>query len=139
VTVTFAPAVNNPANNNVQQKVVNALKHCIKPDVANGHTLTKIFVSSARRQASNTSNHNVGRAVDISRINGVRLDPGFNQDASVKAIATAIQKAFETFADRRENFGPAVMKKLGTTIPNTPGNRQLIAQHKNHIHFSVNP
>lgn len=126
VTVNFASAVNN----NVQQLVIDALRHCIKPNIAQGHQLDSIFVSSARRQSSGTSRHNTGRAVDISRINGVRMDGGFNSNPHVKAIVTAIQKTFETFPERRENFGPALKKKLGQPFQ--------IDGHKDHIHFSVN-
>ena len=109
VTVNFATAVNN----NVQQLVIDALRHCIKPDIAAGHQLDSIFVSSARRQNPNSSRHNTGRAVDISRINGVRMLGGFDTNSHVKAIVTAIQQKFESFPERRENFGPALKKKLG--------------------------
>lgn len=126
VTVNFATAVNN----NVQQLVIDALRHCIKPNIAAGHQLDSIFVSSARRQNPNTSRHNTGRAVDISRINGVRMLGGFDTNAHVKAIVTAIQQRFESFSERRENFGPALKKKLGQPFQ--------VSGHKDHIHFSVN-
>jgi hypothetical protein len=136
VTVNFAPAVRN----NVTQRVVDALKHCIKPNVAAGETLTAIFVSSARRQGAGNSNHHVGRAVDVSRINGVRMDPGFKTNSTVKAIVQAIQNELETYAHRRENYGPSLMLKLGAT-PSLPADKlkKLTDQHKNHIHMSVNP
>lgn len=135
VTVNFAPAVKN----NVEQRVVDALQHCIRPDVAPGETLTAIFVSSARRQGSGTSNHNVGRAVDVSRINGVKMVTGFKNNSTVKAIVEAIQDEFETYAHRRENFGPSAILKLGAT-PSLPADKlkKLTAQHKDHIHMSVN-
>jgi hypothetical protein len=126
VNVNFAPAVNN----NVQPLVVAALRHCIKPDVAADHHLDSIFISSARRQNANSSRHNTGRAVDISRINGVRMDGGFDSNPHVKAIVTAIQQTFESFPERRENFGPAMKKKLGQPFQ--------IAGHKDHVHMSVN-
>lgn len=126
VTVNFAPAVNK----NVQELVIDALRHCIKPNIAQGHQLDSIFVSSARRQNPNNSRHNIGRAVDISRINGVRMLGGFNTNSHVKAIVTAIQKTFESFSERRENFGPALKKKLGQPFQ--------IDGHKDHIHLSVN-
>jgi hypothetical protein len=126
VSVNFAPAVNN----NVQQLVIDALQHCIKPNIAQGHQLDSIFVSSARRQNPNNSRHNTGRAVDISRINGVRMLGGFNTNPHVKAIVTAIQETFESFHERRENFGPAMKKKLGQPFQ--------VAGHKDHIHLSVN-
>lgn len=126
VNVNFASAVNN----NVQPLVVDALRHCIKPDVAAGHQLDSIFISSARRQNPNSSRHNTGRAVDISRINGVRMDGGFNSNPHVKAIVTAIQQTFESFPERRENFGPAMKKKLGQPFQ--------VSGHKDHVHLSVN-
>jgi hypothetical protein len=126
VTVNFASAVNK----NVQQLVIDALRHCIKPDVAADHQLDSIFVSSARRQNPNSSRHNTGRAVDISRINGVRMLGGFNTNPHVKAIVKAIQQRFESFPERRENFGPALKKKLGEPFS--------IDGHKDHIHLSVN-
>jgi hypothetical protein len=126
VTVNFAPAVNK----NVQQLVIDALRHCIKPNIAPGHQLDSVFVSSARRQNPNDSRHNTGRAVDISRINGVRMDGGFDSNTHVNAIVKAIQRTFESFPARRENFGPAMKKKLGEPFQ--------VAGHKDHVHLSVN-
>jgi hypothetical protein len=125
VAVDFAPAVKK----NVVQGVLDALRHCIRSDVAAGHSLARIFVSSARRNGSGTSRHNSGKAVDISRINGVRMDPGFDNDAQVKAIVTAIQKKFESFQQKRENFGPAMKLKEGQPFQ--------VSGHRDHIHFSV--
>jgi hypothetical protein len=125
VAVDFASAVKN----NVVQSVIDALRHCIKPDIAPAHPLARIFISSARRQGSTTSRHNTGKAVDISRINGIKMVTGFPSDPQVKAIVTAIQNKFESFPKKRENFGPAVKKKEGVNFP--------ISGHKDHIHFSV--
>ena len=55
---------------------------------------------------------------------------GFNTNPHVKAITTAIQQKFESFAERRENFGPALKKKLGQPFQ--------VSGHKDHIHLSVN-
>lgn len=126
VKVNFASAVNN----NAQPLVISALRHCIKPNVAPGHQLDSIFVSSVRRQNPNSSRHNTGRAVDISRINGVRMDGGFASNPHVNAIVKAIQAAFESFPERRENFGPALKKKLGAPFQ--------VSGHHDHIHLSVN-
>lgn len=125
VTVDFAPAVKR----NVVQGVIDALRHVITPDVAPNHNLARIFVSSARRQASNTSRHNVGKAVDISRINGVRMSTGFGSDAQVTAIVRAIQQRFESFPQKRENFGPSLKLKEGQPFQ--------IAGHGDHVHLSV--
>ncbi len=125
VTVDFAPAVKR----NVVQGVIDAMRHVIKPDVAPSHPLARIFVSSARRRAANTSRHNDGKAVDISRINGVRMSTGFGSDAQVTAIVRAIQRKFESFPAKRENFGPALKLKEGDPFQ--------VAGHGDHIHLSV--
>jgi hypothetical protein len=125
VTVDIPSAVNN----NVVQSVIDALRHCIKPDIAPAHPLARIHVSSARRQSSGTSRHNVGKAVDISRINGIKMATGFPSDPQVKAIVKAIQEKFESFPKKRENFGPALKKKEGANFS--------IGGHADHIHFSV--
>ncbi|MFN2417140.1 MAG: hypothetical protein ABR603_18535 [Pyrinomonadaceae bacterium] len=125
VAVDFAPAVNR----NVVQGVLDALRHVISPDVAPGHNLARVFVSSARRQNPNNSRHNVGKAVDISRINGVRMSTGFGPDAQVTAIVRAIQRRFESFPAKRENFGPSAKLKEGAPFQ--------VAGHADHIHLSV--
>ena len=125
VAVDFAPAVKR----NVVQGVIDALRHVIKPDVAPSHNLARIFISSARRQASNTSRHNIGKAVDISRINGIKMVTGFGSDAQVTAIVRAIQQKFESFPAKRENFGPSVKLKEGAPF--------TVSGHKDHIHLSV--
>jgi hypothetical protein len=71
-----------------------------------------------------------GKAVDISRINGQKMILAYPGDASVKAIVDAIQTELESYAHRRENFGPAMKKKLGADY--------AIGGHADHIHFSVN-
>ena len=126
VAVDFAPAVKN----NVVQRVVDALRHCVKPDVAPGHPLARIFVSSARRQSSTPSRHPTGQAVDISRINGKLMSVHYPSDAQIKAIVNALQEIFETYEHRRENFGPHFKKKLGQP--------HQVAGHRDHIHYSVN-
>jgi hypothetical protein len=125
VTVDFAPSVNR----NVVQRVIDALRHVVSPDVAQGHTLARIWVSSARRQNPNNSRHNVGKAVDISRINGVRMSSGFGSDPQVTAIVRALQQKFESFEPKRENFGPALKLKEGEPFQ--------VGGHQDHIHFSV--
>jgi hypothetical protein len=126
VAVEFAVTVVN----DVDQTVVDALMHCIKPNVANGHTLSKIFVSSASDSHTFPSRHAQKKAVDISRINGTKIVIGYPSHATLKAIVDALQDAFETFAKRRENFGPHLKLKLGRPHP--------VDGHADHIHLSVN-
>jgi hypothetical protein len=116
--------------NDVDQAVVDALSHCIKPNVANGHTLSKIFVSSASDAHVFPSRHAQKKAVDISRINGTKIVIGYPSNLTLKAIVDALQDTFETFSKRRENYGPHLKLKLGLPHP--------VDGHADHIHFSVN-
>lgn len=126
VSVQFGAGVGN----NVDQRIIDGLKHCIKAQIAAGHTLSTIFVSSAYDSHHMPSRHMQHKAVDISRINGTKIAIGYSQGGSVKAIVDAIQDAFEGYSHKRENFGPHLKKKLGQPWS--------VAGHNDHIHLSVN-
>jgi len=128
VLVEFSPAVNKE----VGQRVIDALKHVVTTNVADGHALDKIYISSANDQHVSPSRHVManGKAVDISRVNGKKMFVYYPQDPAVKAIVDALQDKFESYTHKRENFGPHLKLKLGA--PHT------VAGHKDHIHFSVN-
>jgi len=126
VTVEFSSAVNK----NVNQRMIDGLKHVIKPAIATGYTLNKIYISSANDQHTLPSRHAQGKGVDISRINGKKMSTSYPGDATVKAVVDALQDTFETFTHRRENFGPHFKKKLGAN--------HSVSGHSDHIHFSVN-
>ena len=104
----------------------------VKPGIAPGYNLTKIYISSANDQHKSPSRHVAGngKAVDISRINGNKLAIAYPSDTTVKAIVDAMQTEFENYAHRRENFGPFMKKKLGKDY--------AISGHGDHMHFSVN-
>jgi hypothetical protein len=125
VTVEFGEDVVN----DVDQRMVDGLKHCIKRDIAPNVVLTKIYVSSAFDSHTMPSRHMQQKAVDISRINGTKIVIGYPQGGATKAIVDAIQDSFESFAFRRENFGPHIKKKLGQN--------KTVAGHDDHIHLSV--
>lgn len=135
VDVVFASNVNN----DVTPRMVAALSAVIRPDIAEGRVLHTIYVSSARRKQPTASNHPYGRAVDVSRINGLRVDPGYTNDPTVRAIVKAIQLAFESAPHRRENYGPSVLRKSGALIKTTnpAAYKRLEPMHRNHIHLSV--
>lgn len=128
VAVEFSPAVNS----SVDQKIIDALKKVVKTNIAPGHALTKIYISSANDQHQTPSRHvqGNGKAVDISRINGMKMSSFYPSNPAVKAIVDAMQTEFETYLHRRENFGPSFKKKLG--------NNHAVPGHNDHIHFSVN-
>jgi len=128
VIIEFSSAVNKT----VDQKIIDGLKKVVKPAIATGYTLTKIYISSANDQHVAPSRHvqGDGKAVDISRINGSKLSLSYPSNATVKAIVNAMQTEFENFTHRRENFGPFMKKKLG--------NNHTVSGHGDHMHFSVN-
>lgn len=121
---------NSSVNPEVDQGVINGLKHCIKREIAPGYWLQTIYISSASDSHSMPSRHAQGKAVDISRINGSKMILAYPQDPAIRAMVDAIQERFETFTHRRENFGPYLKKKLGQDWP--------VGGHDDHIHLSVN-
>lgn len=128
VVIEFSPKVNK----DVDQKIIDTLKKVIKKNLVKGHSLNKIYISSANDQHKIPSRHvqGKGKAVDISRINGMKLSIYYPSSAAVKAISDAIQKEFENYSHKRENFGPLLKKKLGKD--------KAMSGHGDHIHLSVN-
>ena len=57
------------------------------------------------------------------------MSTGFGSDAQVTAIVRAIQRRFESFPQKRENFGPALKLKEGQPFQ--------VGGHGDHIHLSV--
>lgn len=125
VQIQYSPSVNKV----VEQRLVDGLEACIRQDVASGHPLAKIYISSANDSHALPSRHAQAKAVDISRINGKKIAVHYGTSAEVTAIVEAIQNAFEGYVHRRENFGPFIKHKLGATY-SVPG-------HDDHIHLSV--
>jgi hypothetical protein len=109
--------------------VIDGLVHCIRPEIASGYALQRIYVYSVFDSHKMPSRHMQRKAVDISRINGVRVFAGYLDRGPVKAIVDAIQTSFESYVHRRENFGPLFKKKSGRDW--------VVAGHQDHIHLSV--
>jgi len=128
VQVKFSSSVNN----NVDQRIIEALKKVVKNNIAPGYALNEIFISSANDQHQSPSRHvqGNGKAIDISRINAMKMSVFYPNNAAVKAIVEAMQLEFENYVHRRENYGPYLKKKHG--------NDQAVPGHADHIHFSVN-
>lgn len=126
VSVQFGSGVGN----DVDQKVIEGLKYCIKSQIAPNNPLISIYVSSAYDSHQLPSRHMQHKAVDISRINGTKIIIGYPIGGAVKAIVDAIQDSFEGYIHRRENYGPHFKKKLGQNWS--------ISGHNDHIHLSVN-
>ena len=126
VQIDFAPGVNRE----VDARLIQGLRHCIKPEISIGYKLRRIYISSANDSHSMPSRHAQSKAVDISRINGKKMAIAYGNTAEVTAIAQGIQSVFETFLHRRENFGPSIKHKLGAS--------HSVKGHRDHIHLSVN-
>ena len=119
------------ANNKVEQSLINLLKAVVKPGVASGQTLNRIFVGATTNGShAADSRHYSGKAIDISRINGKKMSVSYPSDAAVKAIVDALQVEADNQAGIRENFGPHFKHKLKANWS--------VAGHNDHIHWSVN-
>lgn len=125
--------------------------------------ITSIHLSATTNgKHSANSNHYTGLAVDISRINGVKMirhnyslilymtemqrlnfpDPQIMKDLQNQDLVLLYQRVLQMQAsiqnlnDRRENFGPF----LKTKFYKSKGQNNLtyeVGGHKDHIHFSV--
>lgn len=83
--------------------------------------------------------HNAARAVDMNRLNGVRVGLG-RRTANPEALpyVNALQEALRRQQHIRENFGPAFQEKsdpAGRPRP-APSTR---AGHQNHVHAGGQP
>ena len=125
VSLAFAQGVNRKTH----VRVVQGLQHSVRTDVAPGFPLHTLWISSASDSREMPSRHAPNKAVDISRINGIKIETGYPRDLEIRAIVDAIQTSFESFEFRRENFGPCLMKKLGRVWK--------VTGHQDHIHLSV--
>lgn len=126
VTVEYASG----ADNDVEQSLIDVLNGCIKKDVAPAETLEKVYISATTNgNHATASRHASGQAVDISRINGKKMEDDYPSDKTIKAIVDAIQVAADKQAGIRENFGPHFKHK------NT--SNWTVGGHADHIHLSV--
>lgn len=128
VSVKFAPAVNR----DVDPILIAGLRRVIQSNIAEGHMLHEIYITSANDSHGSPDLHDEGdkKTIAISRINGMKMSAAYLYDQSVQAIVNAIQTAFETYPYRRENFGPFFKRKLGASAQ-MPG-------YRDHIRLSVN-
>lgn len=118
-------------HNSVDSNLLGFLLQAVRPNIVDGPTFSSIYISSLKDQHNLPSRHmqGAGKAVDISRINGMRMSAHYPGDPAVKQITDALQLAFENWEGRRENFGPLLKRKHGKNYP--------VSGHTDHIHFSV--
>jgi len=128
VTVTFGTTSsdNKSAYQQVSVKLIQAVVNALNLSSAQ-ITITDIYIKATTNGAhAPTSNHYLGLAVDISRINGQYVQ---NLGGS-NPLVQQLQIALDNVPNSRENFGPAFQHKLGTD--------HYVGGHTDHIHFSVN-
>ncbi|TDL99366.1 MAG: hypothetical protein C4K58_05460 [Flavobacteriaceae bacterium] len=92
--------------------------------------IKSLYISSTTNGVhADKSNHYIGTAIDISRINGVKLEVlGANNQV------TMLQNAMEDLKNVRENYGPALKIK---TLKNGTKKAVSVSGHQDHIHFAV--
>lgn len=136
VNVTFGTTAsdNKNANNEVAVDLVNAITFALQEansNLTSSEKITSIYIAATTNGLhSSTSNHARGTAVDISRINSVKMI-NLGSNNQVKAL----QNAFDEYQNIRENFGPYFKHK---TFPNGSVNLNWpVGGHKDHIHVSV--
>jgi hypothetical protein len=136
LTITFGTTQsdNKNSNNEVAVDLVNSIKFAINlanSKLENSNKITSIYIAATTNGThSSTSNHTRGTAVDISRINGIKMI-NLGNNIQVKAL----QDAFDNYPSIRENFGPSFKHK---TFPNGSVNLNWpIGGHQDHIHVSV--
>lgn len=126
---------NQNANQEVSPNLISALKQALQNANNNLNTDEKIesiyIMATSNGGHGPDSNHSKGTALDISRINGVKM-----AISGVTNQITELQIAFDNFAFIRENFGPYFKHKFyisnGTWNYNYP-----VPGHNDHIHVSV--
>ena len=94
----------------------------------------KININSTVRGPCSNSAHCFANAVDINRVNSLRVD-----NASNLSNVTTLQNAFQAHANIRENYGPAFnLKTLGPgNVINRANSATIVNLHRNHLHISA--
>ncbi|OAB28494.1 hypothetical protein [Flavobacterium fryxellicola] len=136
LSITFGTTQsdNKNSNNEVAVDLVNSIIFAINlanSKLDNSNKINSIYIAATTNGIhSSTSNHTRGTAVDISRINGIKMI-NLGNNIQVKAL----QDAFDDYSKIRENFGPSFKHK---TLPNGSVNLNWpIGGHQDHIHVSV--
>ncbi len=128
-TITFVN--DDPHGASPNQPVTTATAKMVESAVINSGVQSVNINSTTGRKHAPTSNHPRGRAVDINRVNGQRVDDPANRTA-----VSAVQNAFRNEPNIRENFGPVFTEK--TLMPGAapvPWPR-VREDHQDHIHES---
>ncbi len=128
-TITFIN--DNPHGASPNQPVTTATAKMVESGVVNSGVQSVNINSTTGGRHAATSNHPRGKAVDINRVNGMRVGDPANRSA-----VTDVQKSFRSEPNVRENFGPAFQEKSLTSGATPVPWTQVGEEHQNHIHES---
>ncbi len=129
ITVNFGTTSDGVnADQEIATCLIAALVHALQCTQDAGFNIQSIHINSTTNgKHHKNTNHRYGLAIDLSRINGVKMV--LMNAEQLQAVAT-LQNCLDSFEGIRENFGPAFKHKLGQ-----PYN---VRNHKDHVHFSIN-
>jgi hypothetical protein len=118
------------AYNPISIRLIVAVQGAIELALKNGATIKYLHISATTNGLhARNSNHYKGLALDISEINHEKIVMMSRTGENYKNVIL-LQEAFETMANRRENFGPHLKLKSGQ--------QAFVGGHEDHIHFSIN-
>ena len=133
VSVTFQN--DDPSRPSTDKPIETSAANMVEKAVLDAGVQSININSSTGGHGGKQSWHNSGHAVDINRVNGVKV-------SSNNSAATRIQEAARAGGRVRENFGPNIMEKTsisgGVPVQNF-GTAGLKKEHQNHVHLSVQP
>ena len=131
-------AVDNP-DRRVQSRLINVIW-----EIAD-HADVDLKLSSGLRLGDH-GNHGVGRAVDISAINGVDIGREGVTNPAAAPLVARLQAVAKDHPEVRENFGPSGLWKSPRRgerqvdfDDGSSKRRRLQQQHLDHVHISVHP
>ncbi|MBW1297807.1 hypothetical protein [Aquimarina litoralis] len=140
VHVTFGNSSDGvSANQKVAEEIIDGLKRALREanskfEGTSTPKIDEIYIKTTTNgKHSPTSNHKNGTAIDISRINGVKMI--LATGSSIEQIKE-LQKALDNVPDVRENFGPHFKHKYFKEYDTWDYNYN-VSGHKDHIHFSI--
>jgi hypothetical protein len=124
VTIEFEPGADKPIDARLASQFESAVA-LTKMQVPGLRTL---YVSSSVRSGTL---HQHGWAIDVSRVNGIRVVGGYGTVPVVTNVVQSLQAHMASMT--YENYGPAFMWGPGSSNP------LLREQHRTHMHFGIKP
>lgn len=136
IKIVFGNTASDGRNSNqlVSSKLVSSLEQALKEAnevLPKDYRIFEIYISSTTNgRHSSNSNHYHGTAVDISRINGIRMTQ-LGSNIQIREL----QNALDRTPLIRENYGPFAKNK--TYLDGSRSESLYIRGHRDHIHFAI--